>query len=65
MLSVGSGGDVVRLGLLGIDIEPGAGVVGAEFGFGGSEIAVTGEYASVYELAAADIVYVDDTCERW
>ena len=36
-----------------IDVEPGAGVVGEEFGFGGSEIAVAGEYAPVYELAGA------------
>ena len=54
----------MRLGLLGIDIEPGAGVVGEEFGFGGSEIAVAGEYAPVYELAGADIVYVDNARER-
>ena len=48
-----------------IDIEPDTSVAGEEFGFGGSEIAVAGEYAPVYELAAADIVYIDNTGERW
>ena len=47
-----------------IDIEPDTSVAGEEFGFGGSEIAVAGEYAPVYELAAADIVYVDNAGER-